>query len=273
MPFTAAHAMAVLPLVRWRQRLGLDTTCLVIGAMAPDFEYFVRARPIATISHTLHGLWQWNLPVTLLLAALFHGLVKWPALLVAPAAITRRAITLVGGPWRARWGVAAAASCAASAVLGAASHLVWDSVTHADGWMPRHVYALRAPIRLPLIGATVLHRLLQHASTLVGLIALGIVVVCQLRRAAPRTLPDLPRTAARLGFAACTSAGAALILVWISATPAVEIGDVVVGAITGVLAGTLLASAILYRAGRRLARLTACGRTRSGRSAARASAG
>ena len=32
MPMTAAHPLAVLPLRRWR----LDTTCLVIGSMAPD---------------------------------------------------------------------------------------------------------------------------------------------------------------------------------------------------------------------------------------------
>jgi len=36
MPFTAAHPLAVLPLVRRHRRLGLDPTCLVIGSMAPD---------------------------------------------------------------------------------------------------------------------------------------------------------------------------------------------------------------------------------------------
>jgi hypothetical protein len=249
MPFTAAHPMAVLPLVRWRR---LDATCLVIGAMAPDFEYFVRLDSVAAVSHTLRGLWLWNLPVALVLAALAHGVVKWPLLLIAPDAIARRVIPIVR-PWPARWNVAALASCAVSALLGAATHLAWDGLTHADGWMPRVVPMGRQPVTLPAIGTIVVHRLLQHASSVVGLLVLTAVIARRVARLAPAAIPAVPRTAARWWFAACTSAGVALTMVRITATPAVDVGRVVVGAIAGTLAGTILASASLYRAGRRLA--------------------
>jgi uncharacterized protein DUF4184 len=254
MPFTAAHPMAVLPLVRWRRRLGLDPTCLVIGSMVPDFEYFVRAEQLSTISHTFRGLWLWDLPAALILGALVHLVVAWPMLLVAPAAIARRVTHTIAAPWRARWGVAAVLSCLVSAALGSATHLAWDSVTHAKGWGPRHVHALTTPIRIPLAGTMVVHRVLQHASTVVGLVVLTVVLVRAFRRCPPVAVPEVPRTAARLCVAACISASAALTTARLVVMHRTDIGDVIVGVIAGVLAGTLLASALLFAPGRRLQR-------------------
>src|SRR6476660_6269644 len=113
MPFTLAHPVAVLPFVR---RLRLDTTCLVIGAMAPDFEYFARGEQVSTISHTLRGLLIWNLPATLLLALAWHLWVKQTVLLVAPGGFARRAAPLFARP------SGPVLACAISAVLGAATH-------------------------------------------------------------------------------------------------------------------------------------------------------
>jgi Domain of unknown function (DUF4184) len=254
MPFTAAHPMAVLPLLRWRRRLGLDATCLVIGSLVPDFEYFVRAEQISTISHTLRGLWRWDLPATLILAALVHLVMKWPMLLVAPPAVTRRVIAAVGAPWRARWGAAAVASCFASAVIGSATHLAWDSLTHAHGWGPRHVHALTTPLPVPLLGTMVVHRVLQHTSTVVGLVVLTVVVVRALRRAAPVAVPPLPRTAACWLVAGCMTVAAVLTTARLVVIHRTDLGDLIVAVIAGVLAGALLASAILFGPGRRLQR-------------------
>jgi hypothetical protein len=254
MPFTGAHPMAVLPLLRWRRTLGLDATCLVIGSMAPDVEYFVRGGSLGVISHTARGLVAWNLPVTLILGALLHAIVKWPLLLVAPAAISSRAVALVGGPWRERWGLAAVASCAISAVLGAASHIAWDSFTHADKWGTEHVRALTARVTVPLYGTTAVHRVLQYVSTVVGLIVLTVVVVRALRRAPARAIPALPRIRARIGFALGIAAGSALAFARIAAVDHLDINTLVINAIDGVLGGVLVASALLYRAGRRAAR-------------------
>jgi len=254
MPFTAAHPLAVLPLVRWHRRLGLDPTCLIIGSMAPDFEYFVRGEQVSAISHTLRGLWIWDLPATVMLAVLAHAVVKWPMLLVAPAALTRRAVAVIGAPWRTRWGIAGLASCAVSAVIGSATHVAWDSVTHAKGWGPRSFHALRTPVQLPLIGAVAAHRALQHASTAVGLAVLIVVIVRWSRRAPPIALPDLPRAAARALVAACSLAGVGLMAARLVARHTIDAGDLVVGGISGLLAGTLIASAILFGRGRELAR-------------------
>jgi hypothetical protein len=222
MPFTAAHPLAVLPLLR---RLGLDPTCLVIGSMAPDFEYFARGEQVSTISHTLTGLWLWDLPATLVLGAVLHGLVKWPMLLVAPVAIARRAAAVIARPWRARWSLAAIASCVISALIGSATHLIWDSFTHAQGFGPRHYRALKTPIALPVVGPMVLHRALQHGSTLLGVAVLGALIVRWLVRGPPIALPPVPRAAARALVAACVLVAASLTLARLAGKHATDPGS------------------------------------------------
>ncbi|MEO7736425.1 MAG: DUF4184 family protein [Kofleriaceae bacterium] len=251
MPFTAAHPLAVVPVLR---RLGLDPTCLVIGSMAPDFEYFVRGEQVSTISHTLAGLWLWNLPATLILAALLHGLVKWPMLLVAPVAVAGRAAALVARPWRARASLGAIVSCVGSALIGSATHVIWDGVTHAQGFGPRHYHALKTPITLPVLGRIALHRALQDGSTLLGVTVLGVLIVRGLVRRTPIALPPVPRAAARGVVATCVVTAAALTLARLAGKHATDPGDLIVGAIAGLLAGVIVASAVLTPRARRLQR-------------------
>jgi hypothetical protein len=253
MPFTAAHPMAVLPLVRWRR--GLDATCLVIGSMAPDVEYFIRGRPFQTISHSLLGMVTWSLPVTLILAAVLHAIVKWPMLAIAPVAVARRAVAAVGAPWPARWSAAALASCAVSAVLGGASHLAWDNITHTYGWLPTHVRALWGRVQLPVVGSIPVVSLLQHGSTVIGLTVLTVVVVRALRRETPQPLPEpaeLPRLAARGCLVLCIAVGLAAMYVRLAMLHESYLGSVVVAAIDGVGTGVIVASGLLWRLGRRL---------------------
>ncbi len=263
MPFTAAHPLAVVPLVCGARWLRLDATCLVIGSMAPDVEYFARAAQISTISHTLRGLWLWNLPVTLVLAALLHGLVRWPLLLVAPAAITRRVLPVATRTWRVAAIIACVGSCAISALIGAASHLAWDGLTHADGFGPTHLPALRAPITLPVIGTLtgpmITHRALQHASTVLGLVVLAALTARWWLRRPPVVLPAVPRAAARCVLVACVISGVAL--VWRAARSPIgapmELGQLVVVGIAGTLAGVLVASIALAPRARRFQRAVA----------------
>lgn len=245
MPFTAAHPLAVAPFVRVR---GLDATCLVLGSMAPDFEYFVRGQQVSTISHTPLGLLLFDLPVTLALAVLFHALVKWPLLAVAPRAITAGAIAPAH-----RWRWRALLVGVPSALLGSATHLAWDAFTHAQGWGPRHYHWLKEPVALPVLGPMALHRVLQHTSTLVGLVGVTLLVLLALRRQPPTALPALPRTAARLAFALLVPALASLSIYRVVRLHLRDPGDLVTAAISGGLAGVLLASLLTLRPARRLA--------------------
>ena len=242
MPFTPSHTIAVLPLVRARV---LDPTCLVIGSMAPDFEYFVRGRLGGTVGHTLIGLVVWCLPVTLIVAGLYHAVVKWPWLLIAPAYIRERAVAKVGAPWRERWTMAAVASCALSAMLGGATHIVWDSFTHKTGWGVHHVALLRAEMPVPVLGTDTVARVLQHTSSVIGLVILGFVGVRALRRQ-PAIELECKAIRARWIFA-CVIATAVVLLVVrvVSSHRSYEAGDLVVASISGMLAGSLIAGLIV----------------------------
>jgi len=237
--------MAVLPLVgRWR----VDTTCLVIGTMAPDFEYFARAKQVSVISHSWLGLIAWNLPATLILAAVFHVVVKWPLLLVTPRPIARRAATFALRPWGA-WTLGFAASCIVSALIGALTHLLWDGVTHSDGLIAPHVPALRRVLALPW-GDMAMHRVIQHASTVIGSLGCLAFVARALLRAEPIELPARPRVWPRLVAVACITTGVGLAVLTISGRRNDDVGGVVVVLLSGALAGTLVASGLLLQTAR-----------------------
>src|SRR5277367_2533888 len=121
MPFTPAHVAAVLPFRRSR----LIWSALVVGAMAPDFEYFLRMSPQDRYGHTLTGLFLFTLPLALLTLWLFHAYVKAPFIEVMPSGLERR---LAPGASKFRFGGAAQfALIIASLLVGIGTHLIWDS--------------------------------------------------------------------------------------------------------------------------------------------------
>ena len=61
MPFTPSHAVAAAPL--WLVARGwLPLSALVVGTMAPDYEFLLRLRPSAIVSHSVVGLVVFCLP-------------------------------------------------------------------------------------------------------------------------------------------------------------------------------------------------------------------
>jgi hypothetical protein len=242
MPFTGAHPMAVLPFLRWKGPLRLDSTSLVIGSMAPDFEYFAHGEQAGSFSHTLAGVALFCIPATFVLGWLWVGLVRGPLLTIAPVWLRRR---LESRPWQPRWTVWVVVSCIVSAGIGALTHLGWDGFTHAQGFITRQVPALHTPVDVPGLGVLALHRVLQYASSIVGLVVLAIVVVRLLRHRPAIELPEVARLWPRLIFVACIAAGATLLTLRVLAHHLRDPGDVAVGAISGILAGVLVASVVV----------------------------
>jgi hypothetical protein len=246
MPFTPSHVAAVLPGVRW---LRLDPTCLVIGSMAPDFEYFARGAQSGAFAHTWLGLAVFGLPVTIALALLYHHVVKWPALLALPAMLA----PVFGVDWRPRWSIGGVAVLLASAAIGNVTHVLWDGLTHANGLFVHAFPVLRTPYELPVIGTIVLHRILQHVSSLVGLAVLGGYLWMRIR-ARRRRVPAQPRMRVRVVFALCIVIGGSLTLARLMQYRRRDPGSLVAGTISGMLAGTIAASLAMRTAGRRYAR-------------------
>ncbi len=167
MPFTLAHPAAVLPL----RRMGLPLSALVVGSMAPDFEYLIRLEPRSVISHTVPGLALFCVPVGLLVLVIWHRVWCQPLLALWDPRDGAREAT--PGPVFTFWPLGRLLLLAAAVLLGAATHLGWDAFTHEHGWVVEHVPPLAQPAFTTAWGSIAVFKLLQHGSTLAGL---GVLV-------------------------------------------------------------------------------------------------
>ena len=173
MPFTPAHPAIILPFLRKRWA---SATGLVIGSLTPDFEYFFKVSVDSTHSHTIAGLFYFDLPVTLVLAFVFHEVVKRNLIHNLPPFFQRRLHHLLALDFRdflvKHWFI-----FLSSALIGAASHIFWDAFTHAHGFFVKaipflHTYHIRYDgARYPLFYT------LQHFSTAIGLLAVFVYAV------------------------------------------------------------------------------------------------
>jgi hypothetical protein len=169
MPFTLAHPAAVLPLRRLRL---LRTVPLIIGAMTPDVPYYMPwrvAKYLPDVTHTLLGTITLDLPIGLLLL-FFVWLLRAP--LVAPLGPRERAKCATAmerfGSRPLNWALAPL-----SILVGAWTHLAWDSFTHADGWMVQRIPALSAPVSFFSYTGQLCH-VLQYACSVFGLAVVAI---------------------------------------------------------------------------------------------------
>jgi len=171
MPLTFAHPVAVLPL----RRCGLPLSALVVGSMAPDLEYLMRLAPRSEISHTAAGLLLFCVPVGLIALWVLHRVWKRPVLALFAEDRTsppgHRPVPF------AFWPLSRLAVLGAAVLVGALTHLAWDSFTHEYGWTVRHVPVLSTPILRTSRGAVPLFKLLQHGSTAFGLTVLAAMAL------------------------------------------------------------------------------------------------
>ena len=211
MPFTFAHAAAAAPI--WyvlRKRLVLSA--LVIGCMSPDFEYFVQLKMRRTISHEWYGLVLLDLPLALGALWLLHRVLKRPLLLLLPERLAH--LRSIGDGRFDFFPFGRFCKLCISILLGAASHVVWDSMTHINGWTVRHVAFFR---RLLLAGTPLekpVYTFLQNGCTVFGMAFLLLWVVHTLQRIPARpaqcVLPFKTRARVLLLLGACAlAAGAA----------------------------------------------------------------
>jgi hypothetical protein len=166
MPFTIAHAAAVLPL----QKTGnsrLPLPALMVGSMSPDFAYFLPTGLNRASSHDLEGIFLFCLPVGLAVWLLFVNLLERPSIELLPAAWRARV------PRSDRLSLRVLMFAALAVVLGALTHVAWDAFTHA-GTPVTDAFPL-FKLELFSAGGRVIrvHLLLQYLSSVIGLMALA----------------------------------------------------------------------------------------------------
>lgn len=193
MPLTfPSHLAPVLPLKLWRPRW-FDGVALAAGAVAPDVAYLAldaQGRLFAD-THAWHALLWWCLPVALAYTWITrHTIGTIAAHLPENRRFTWQAYAGLADH-RHRWWITVA-----SCLLGAASHVGWDRLTHTDGWI-HTVFGVRWADVSPIAWWTV--------SDLAGTVLGAAVVLTVAARAARRSGHDhaaAGRTAAATGAAA-----------------------------------------------------------------------
>jgi len=164
-PFTVSHAAVVWPFARTLNRRRL-LSAVVIGSMVPDFGMFLPWRLIRWETHSAMALLNFCLPMGLASYWIFQRLVRTPMLELLSEPAYSRARAAPGpdlGSLR-HW-----LYVACGILLGAVSHLVWDGFTHEGARGVRMIPALDDPM-LDVGGHHLLgFKLLQHASSLLGL--------------------------------------------------------------------------------------------------------
>ena len=181
MPFTISHAAAVLPL----QKTRLPLAALMIGSMSPDFAYFLPGEPLREDTHSIAGIFWFCWPVSLGLWFLFVRVLEEPTRALLPDSWHARFV-----PSDRKISLQTITLVSAAIVLGAATHILWDSFTHrgtavVDAFPALHAVAFRFHgwrIRWFMV--------LQHLSSVLGLLAL-LIWAWRLppSHSTPRTMP------------------------------------------------------------------------------------
>jgi len=215
MPFTVTHVVAAAPLAAiWRGRTVLSG--LIVGAMVPDVTLVVPVLPRAgrDVGHTLLGILIFCLPVGLALLVLWHTCVKRPAIEMLPAGQRLRLFRHAEERWV--WSGPSILSACAAIAIGALTHLVCDSFTHAGGSMVGRFPQLATTIVLAGHAIPV-YKILQYGSSAVGLPLLAVMYLLWVRRhlasspGSGSTLAARQRTRLRTAFLGLTvSLGVAL---------------------------------------------------------------
>ncbi len=178
MPYTLVHSVAAVPV--WAatgHRLRL--AALAIGALTPDYQYFLAMNTVGGYMHS---------PAGLVLACIPAG---WLTLLLWDHLGRAGLAAFLPAPWRP--GLPQSPSgynvpfVSLAILLGALTHVVWDSFTHGSGFVVTRIPFLSQVVQIGPITYPVF-KFLQHGSTLAGAATLALLGLRWARRQPPVTL-------------------------------------------------------------------------------------
>jgi uncharacterized protein DUF4184 len=123
-PFTISHAAAVLPL-RKLTRGCFPLAALMIGSMSPDFAFFLPGEPLRDRTHSIPGIFWFCWPVSMVVWLVFTRVLERPTFALLPDG------------WYAKFTPSSReltfrtlALASTAVIIGAATHVLWDSFTH-----------------------------------------------------------------------------------------------------------------------------------------------
>lgn len=238
MAFTFAHPAAVLPLQKHKK--WFHPSALVLGSMAPDFEYFLYGKPIQVAGHTLKGLLTVNFPLLILVWVLYEAFVREALLAHMPLPVGSGMQQFRRSPQYIRHAKEALIFFY-SAMLGMLTHLIWDGFTHRSGFVVQAVPVLQNTVFL-FEHSIPIYKILQHGSTILGLLILGWFLLSKFKGdGALQTIQRNGKRIRRFWFSVVSIAGIFLVLVRIL-LPGGRFGTWVMQILDSFLVALLIAS-------------------------------
>jgi len=160
--------------------------------MLPDLPYLLNNdRAVWQLSHQWLGIFTYCLPWGLLVFVLWHWLFKaaavalvqpWSTVQLLPSAPRghvnqSRTKHLFFSKFRQYgyfW-----LTVVFGLMLGASTHLLWDGITHPDGFIAQRINWLQYPVEIAVLGVMPVARLLQYVSSIAALVILVVFVWCR----------------------------------------------------------------------------------------------
>lgn len=174
MPFTFSHPAIVLPL-RSLPKKWISLTGLIVGSLTPDFEYFIRMKVQSVYSHSLIGLFWFDLPLGILLAFLFHMIIRDTLFENLPMFLYARFSKYKQFHWLPyfikKWPVVLL-----SILIGSSSHIFWDGFTHERGYFVNSIPFLTNAVNFWSIQMKY-YKILQHVSSIIGAVVVYFSII------------------------------------------------------------------------------------------------
>jgi len=170
MPFTFAHPAAALPFVKYRKYFHIPA--MMLGCMAPDFEYFLRGNPVGLYGHTVWGAVLIDLPLVTIARFICRYIIFEQIMPYLPKILQITDLCEIkhSKPLFVLIFIY-------SALIGIFTHIAWDSFTHFNGAMVGIIPALRETVHVRAYEIP-FFKLLQHGSTLAGFIIIACFLLC-----------------------------------------------------------------------------------------------
>ncbi len=164
MPFTFSHPAIIIPFLGKRRKI-FSATGLIVGSIVPDFESFIRLNEHKIYGHTWPGMFWFDLPLGMIVAIIFHNIVRDPLIINLPDFLKNKFTRFTGFGWNT-YTLKHFFVFVTSLMLGIFLHLVWDAFTHLNLVNPD---AIDSPI---YIGHVQLFKILQDADSVLGIVIL-----------------------------------------------------------------------------------------------------
>lgn len=161
MPYSISHAVVALPFSVLTKRV-LPIPALSVGAISPDFSYFLTLTTTDVPSHSVSGVFIYCLVPSLLLLMLWHRYLETPTLELFHLPHSLSTVNVRNMLYSVL-----------AILIGAFSHVLWDASSHSYGALVKEYQFLNNEI-----GGLPLYKWNQYLSGVLGLLILGLWYVC-----------------------------------------------------------------------------------------------